>query len=388
MTLHPYAVVMQGRLEQGLKVSLDEHGAIYEIAAHDGPADPFVLSAAFVNAHSHLEYRGLLGTLPKVPYFEWIKEIAEAKAAQRPESVREDCLIAALENRKTGVGYIAEHSDRPFAGEAMSAYSLDGRIFQEVITFYQHTDPSEKLATIAESLRRNVEAGGFETVMNPHSAWTVDPLTLSKITAMGDPASIHVAESVHENEYFKSGRGPIAEICRSVGLEHPVGASVVSYLDSVGLVRNGVQFVHACDVNSHDISVMAQGGVSVAHCPRSNEALDCPRAPVREMLDAGILVGLGMDSAASSGKIDLFDEMRAALTVAEARGAPLTPEEVWRMATTMGAASVFAFDQWDIEVGAIVPLIKVRVDDATTVRDLIEVGDPRRVEWVTTDVRN
>lgn len=388
MTLHPYAVVIDGRLEHGLEVSLDRFGAIESVSAYDGTTDHYVLSPAFVNAHSHLEYRGLQGAIERLPYMPWLKEISDRKALQTPVSLREDCLVAALENKRTGVAFIAEHSDRPFSAEAMSAYNLDGRIYQEVITFVEHKDPSEKLATIAAALRTNIEAGGFDVVMNPHAPWTVDSATMQTLASTGDAASIHVAESVHENEYFKSGKGPIGDLCRSVGIEHPVGSSVVKYLEAIGYVRPGVQFVHACDVGKSDIEVMARGGVSVAHCPRSNEALDCPRAPVREMLDAGIQVGLGLDSAASSGKIDVFEEMRCAIEVAEARGAPLTPEEVWRMATNMGAASVGANEPWDVKVGAMVPLIKLRIDAAATVYDLISLGDPRRVEWVTNDVHN
>lgn len=388
MTLHPYAIVIDGRLEHGLQVTINEKGLIEEIVPSDRREENYVLAPAFVNAHSHLEYRGLMDALPRVPYFEWLSEIAKAKATQKIENVREDCLVAALENKRTGVGYIAEHSDRPFAGEAMSAYGLDGRIYQEVITIFQHEDPTEKLASIAEALRKNVEAGGYETVLSPHAPWTVDQSTMIALARAGDPLSIHVAESIHENDYFQENKGPIADLCRNFGVEHPVGASVVQYLNSIGLVREGVQFVHSCDLSHEDISTLANTGVSIAHCPRSNEALDCPRAPIREILDAGILVGLGLDSAASSGKIDMFAEMRSALSVADFRGAPLTPEEVWRMATTMGAQSVLYDEPWDIIEGARLPLIKIHVENAVTVQDLIEIGEPRSVEWVTTDVRN
>lgn len=99
------------------------------------------------------------------------------------------------------------------------------------------------------------------------------------------------------------------------------------------------------------------------------------------MLDAGIRVGLGMDSAASSGPIDMFEEMRAALAASHRRGEPLTGEQVLDMATAGGARSL-GLSGWEIKEGSTVPLIKIVVDGCHTAEDLIENGSPGCVQWV------
>ena len=387
MTLRPYAVVIDGRMETGLEVTIDEAGGIAAVDESSGPFEDYVLSAAFVNAHSHLEYRGLQGRVARGGYFEFIKQITELKAGQEVGAVRESCLLAATENKQTGVALLGEHSDRPCSGQAMATHGLEGHIFQEVITFRENAAPEEKLAQVAEKLRTNAKHFEGEVTLSPHAPWTVDQVTLAALAEAGGRLSIHVAESVHENEYFLHNRGPIAEACRSVGMGHETGHRVVGYLAMLGYLRPGVQFVHACDLDQDDIAGMARSGVTVAHCPRSNEALDCPRAQIREMLDAGITVGLGMDSAASSGPTDMFAEMRSALTVAASRRAELTAEEVWRMATTMGAESIW-IPGWSIEPGATLPLIKLHVPGVETTQDLIELAGPRSVEWVTPTVHS
>ncbi len=387
MTLRPHAVVIDGRLESGLEVEIDATGEIQEVRPLSGDTEDYVLSPAFVNAHSHLEYRGLQGQIGARGYIEWIKAITLAKHGQSPAQVRDDCLVAAYENRLTGVAYIAEHSDRPFSGEAMAHHGLEGVIFQEVITFAEDSSIADTLAQVAENMRQNARQFDGEVHINPHTPWTVDEATLRSIAEAGGRLSIHVAESIHENDYFEKDKGPIAQACRDAGASRTLGLRVVPYLAGLGYLRSGVQFVHCCDVDGDEVEQMAAVGVVVAHCPRSNEALDCPRMPLREMLDAGVLVGLGLDSAASSGPIDMFAEMRMALDVAQKRGADVTPEEVWRMATTMGAESL-GVHGWEIGEGTTVPLIKIHVSHIDSAGDLVASASPRSVEWVTPTVHN
>ena len=98
------------------------------------------------------------------------------------------------------------------------------------------------------------------------------------------------------------------------------------------------------------------------------------------MLDAGIKVGIGLDSPASSGPIDMFEEIRCALQVATERGRPLKPEEVWQMATD---PSVLPLEQQKGATGLPdAPLIKIRIANAHSLLDVIERATPDHVEWV------
>lgn len=380
LILRPYGVVISGHLELGLELVLHE-GVIQEVRPHTGIPEPYVVSPAFVNAHSHLEYRGLQGVIQEAEYWPWIREITRLKSLQSTEDVRRDCLMAAEENRRTGVGFVAEHSDRPFAGEAMRKAGLDGVIFQEIITFFEQESREEKLAEIDK--RAAINATEFRAL---HAYYTVDRETLTEYSGSVKPMSIHAAETDDENQFTREGKGRIAEFYASNKVPfEPTGLSVVESLGQLGFLRSGVQFVHCCALDESDLKAMSGSGVTVAHCPRSNLRLSCPASPVREMLDAGLAVGLGLDSAASSGPIDMFAEMRAAVAVSLSRGRVVSPEEVWRMATSGGAESLEAFEcpqGWDIQPGSFVPLIKIHVRDAFCVEDLIEVGQPHMLEWV------
>jgi 5-methylthioadenosine/S-adenosylhomocysteine deaminase len=111
---------------------------------------------------------------------------------------------------------------------------------------------------------------------------------------------------------------------------------------------------HCVTVDDGEIALLAEHAVAVAHCPRSNALLGCGIAPVRELLDAGITVGLGTDSPASTPSFDFFEELRAALFFARARERSpeaLSATEALELAT-LGSARALGLSD---EVGSLEP---------------------------------
>lgn len=381
MILRPYGLFLAGELRFGLEL-VREKGVIVDVRPHTGIPDRRVLSVPFVNAHSHLEYRGLQGRLDGLPYWEWIRELTSRKSGQSPDEVKADCFRAAAENRDAGVGLIGEHSDRPFSGAALASAGIDGIVFQEVITFFERDTRDSKLAEVRSRAETNQKEFGGRVCLSPHSLYTVDSQTLREFGDSQGPISLHLAESEHERAFFAKGQGPIAEFYRRFGFEpEPAGKSPLEVAASLGLARPGMQFVHGCDLDERDQARLASSGASVVHCPRSNKHLGCPPAPVFEYLRTGVDVGLGMDSPASGGPIDMFAEMREALATASLRGRPLDGSQVWNMATTMGARTL-GVENWDLVAGFKGPLIEIELAGMNTEEDLISNGSPQAVRWI------
>ena len=384
MWLKPYAIIKEGSVKPGHEVYFED-GIIKEIRPYTSSPDPYILSPAFVNAHSHLEYRGLQDAISEASYWPWIRELTSRKFLQDVQQVRLDTILAAMENRQTGVALIGEWSDRPYAGEAMTKAGLKGILYQEVLTvpFANGESAEEMLGLIHQKKRNRNEQHYNETIFwAPHAPYTVHSEMLAFLARQGQPLSIHVAETELEDQFFLGKGGPIADFCTKYQFPlKPTGTRTFEYLEQLGLVKKGVQFVHCCALLTQDVECMAKAGVTVAHCARSNKRLGCPIAPVREMLDAGILVGLGLDSPASGGSPDMFAEMRAVLELSETRKALLYPEEIWKMATIMGAKTLGQQD-WDIKEGAHLPLIQIWQSEIRSTKELIYKGSPEKVSWV------
>ncbi|MFN8139184.1 MAG: amidohydrolase family protein [Fimbriimonadales bacterium] len=378
MIVRPDAVVMpDGSIASGLEVCIS-NGIIEQVrpwSTAERDEVGMLLSPAFVNAHSHLEYFDLLGKMPDLDYWPWIRELTRLKPSRSLEVVQQAAIEAAFQNVACGITTLGEWSDWPVSANAMAAAGLRGRLYQEVITLAEPEGEGTRLAQATVRAMEATELSGIPAHPTPHASYTASTTILRQSAESNSPQSIHVCESEHEDEFFEHGTGKIAELYRmfDVSFESP-GLRTIVFLDSLGAIRPNTQLVHCCTLTHDEVELIASRGATVAHCPRSNRALGCLPAPIKQMLRSGIVAGLGLDSAASSGVIDMFAEMRAAIASAALLEDPLTSAEVWNMATEGACKSISVDRNWRIEPGGNpdLVLLKTRGD----LSDQIAHGKP------------
>jgi cytosine/adenosine deaminase-related metal-dependent hydrolase len=154
--------------------------------------------------------------------------------------------------------------------------------------------------------------------VSPHAPYTVSGPLFRAVAdwsrAESLPLAVHVAESKAESEFLVAGSGPFADAWRARGIPLPgsSGSSPINWLAEHGVLSPLCLCIHAVQVGPDDIRHLADAGASVAHCPHSNQAHRHGVAPVSKLLHAGIRVGLGTDSVASVGRLDLLAEARLA----------------------------------------------------------------------------
>ena len=147
----------------------------------------------------------------------------------------------------------------------------------------------------------------------------------------------HLAETADEDEFC----------------QQTYGRTPAEYLAELDWLGPDVWLAHCVHLSDEAIASLAGTGTSVAHCPTSNGRLGAGSARVRELIDAGVPVGLGVDGAASNEAGRLVDELRSAMMVARLRGGPqaLTAREALRLATMGGARCLGR----DAELGSLEP---------------------------------
>ena len=158
----------------------------------------------------------------------------------------------------------------------------------------------------------------------------------------------HLAETIEEEDY-----------CRQL-----YGCTPVEYLEQVGWLAEDVWCAHCVHLSDDDITTFGTRDVGVAHCPTSNMRLGAGIARVRDLLDANVRVGLGVDGSASNERGDLFLEVKQSLLVARARGGPkaLTPRDALRLGTRGGAAVLGRNDIGELSPGKRADLAVWRTD--------------------------
>jgi 8-oxoguanine deaminase len=113
-----------------------------------------------------------------------------------------------------------------------------------------------------------------------------------------------------------------------------------------------VWFAHGIHFDDTDLAALAAAGAGVAHCPSSNARLGAGVCRLRDLRDAGVHVGLGVDGAASNESSSMATELRMALLMARARGGPtaLACRDALETAT-IGGARVLG---WEDQIGSLV----------------------------------
>jgi cytosine/adenosine deaminase-related metal-dependent hydrolase len=166
-------------------------------------------------------------------------------------------------------------------------------------------------------------------------------------------------------------------------------------MKDLGLLGADVQIVHAVHAAQPDIDAMAETGTHLSLSPQTEmRTMGFPK--LAEMLGAGVLVSLSIDTTATPCNADMFSQMRVALSTEMARveNSGLTPRRMLQLATLDGARDLGLADR----IGSITPgkradLILVRMTDLNMapcgdpVDVLVLSGLPQNVDTVIADGR-
>lgn len=304
----------------------------------------------FVNAHTHLEYAVFAGFGDGLSFAPWIALHVERKNRLDWDDLVAIARLGAAECLTSGVTTVGDASYSGAAAIACAELGLAGIVYLEV--FGQ--EPSQALERF-EQKRERIESAVSDRVrlgISPHTPFTVSAAVYEACVGTGLPIATHFAESAAEREWLTAGEGPFTEFRHL--LVPPIGTTGIRMLAEAGLLDARIVAAHCVAVDEEEIGLLARHDVAVAHCPRSNALLGCGIAPLAELRAAGIRVGIGTDSPASTPSFDFFDELRAAIYAARARGnspEALSGSEALELGT-LGSARALGLGD---EIGSLVP---------------------------------
>lgn len=125
------------------------------------------------------------------------------------------------------------------------------------------------------------------------------------------------------------------------------------YAEDLGWVGDDVWHAHCVKLDTNEIDLFARTKTGVAHCPCSNCRLGSGIAPVRQMRDSGVKVGLGVDGSASNDSAHILSEARQAMLLQRVQNGAdaMAAREALEIATLGGAQVLGRDDCGSIEIG-------------------------------------
>lgn len=293
-----------------------------------------------VNAHTHLPMTLLRGLADDRRLDVWLLGymMPVEREFVNPDFVRLGTLLACAEMVRSGVTCFADmyYYEEDVAWAVVEA-GLRGLCTQTVLKF-----PSPDAASYEESLEASRDFirrwKGHPLVVPgvaPHAPYTCTEDILRACAELAVefdvPLHIHIAETAQEVEDSRR--------------EH--GMPVVPWVKKQGVLEAKVLAAHCVHIDAGEMRTLRNAGAGVAHNPTSNLKLSSGIAPVKQMLEVGLHVGIGTDGPASNNDLDMFEEMRlAALLAKGVSGDPtaLPAKQALALATIEGARALHLGD--------------------------------------------
>jgi len=372
--------IRDGFIEQvGLSQSLPETAdQILDLRDH-------IVLPGLINTHHHF-YQTLTRAVPAAQnanLFNWLKTLYPIWAGLTPEDIYISTQTALAELALSGCTTAADHlyiypNGSRLDDEIHAALEIGVRLHASrgsmSLGESQGGLPPDRVveeeASILRESQRLIEqyhdpnpGAMTQIVLAPCSPFSVTGELMRQSAALARQYGVHLHTHLAETQDEEA-------FC-----EQKFGYRPVAYMQYLDWVGQDVWFAHSVWVKQAEVDLYAKTGCGVAHCPTSNMRLASGFAPLLEMLQAGVKVGLGVDGSASNDGSHLLEEARQAMLMARLRAAVggaslstsdappmMTARQVLEIATRGGAAVLGRSDLGSLEPGKCADLSAINLN--------------------------
>ncbi|MBI1927602.1 amidohydrolase family protein [Candidatus Poribacteria bacterium] len=281
-----------------------------------------VLLPGLVNAHTHLELTNHRDLVERTARFtDWLLQlIGKPQDKAWVDQAIQRGIQMCLAGGATTVGDI--HGFAQMLGGSL-ALPLKDSPLRKVVFFETMGFSPERSQLGISRINGRLEAAPatdslFTPAVSPHAPYSTSATLyrhcLEISQARGLHLCTHLSETQEEIEFLASGTGAFAELLNTLHIPMegwtPPGVTPVQYLKNLGVLAAQPLFPHCNYLTDGDIRLLAEGGASVAFCPRSHHYFYHTDHPIERLLEAGVNVAIGTDSLASNWSLSMHDELR------------------------------------------------------------------------------
>lgn len=318
-----------------------------------------IIMPGLINLHTHIEYTALDLFDTTSSLLDWIPGLMSYAKQWSPEEFVNSAAMGARQLAAGGTTCVLDSSFSGYAALGLSQVGLRGVVALEIFGIddnqleknWQNWQSKRDALLARADIAQNVKLS-----IAPHAPYTVSPALVKKAKRWAEEQDLvwtmHIGESDNEIKWIAEGDERLDRFVTKVHAPpeghvrnldwRACGKTPVRLLDDRDCLAPNLVAAHAVKLTDEDISIFARRAVKVAHCPRSNARLRNGVARVAEMIHAGVAVGFGTDSAASTDNLDLLSEARFAWNLQRALNPefPFTSEDAVKALTLVAAKAI------------------------------------------------
>ena len=295
-----------------------------------------VLMPGLVNAHTHAPMTLLRGLADDLRLDVWLLGymMPVEREFVNPDFVRLGTGLACAEMIRSGVTTYADmYYYEAAVAQATADAGMRALCGQTVLKFPTPDARSyeDSLALAREFIVQWKDHPLIVPAVSPHAPYTCTPEILQACAALAVefdvPLHTHISETLLEVDNSRR--------------EH--GMPVVPWVKRNQLLEAKLLAAHCVHIDEGEMRTLKNAGAGIAHNPTSNLKLASGVAPVTQMLQYGLNVGIGTDGPASNNDLDMFTEVHLAAILAKGiSGDPtvLPARQALTMATRLGARAL------------------------------------------------
>lgn len=288
----------------------------------------FLTMPGFINAHTHVAMSLFRNYGPETDLMTWLNDyIWPLEDKLKPNDVYYGSQLSILEMIKNGTTCFADmYFFCDETAKACKEINIRAQISRGLAC------PDDNFSKINENIEFSKlykNDSLIDVGLGPHAVYTADFDYLRKIADYAQefdlPVHIHLSETQKENDdcFAKYKMSP------------------TELFEKAGIFKSKTIAAHGIYLSDNDLDIIKDNGVSIVHNPTSNLKLSSGFLDLSRIIDKGINVCLGTDSASSNNKLSMLREIETTMLVSKLFSTrPVTCFEVLKMATINGAKAL------------------------------------------------
>jgi cytosine/adenosine deaminase-related metal-dependent hydrolase len=285
-------------------------------ATHQELAKNSLIIPGLINAHVHIEFSANKTELSYGDFINWLYSVIENRDALIggcDTACMAHAIESMLESGITSFGAISSHAmDLQACADA-----------KQNVVFFNELIGSQ--ATMADALfgdfisrldsSKTVTREGFTPAIAIHSPYSVHPILIKKALKIVQDEKLkltaHFMESQAERDWLDKSEGDFKEFFSTLLKQNANVSDADEFLSHFN--ETPTLLTHATKTTSKELHAIKEAKHTLIHCPISNRLLGNGALDIAQLNALGVPWITATDGLSSNYKLDLFEEMKAAL---------------------------------------------------------------------------